>query len=76
MISTFWRKPNQIIQPWQFGHPFKKSTCLWLIGLPKLVPTNIVTPTHGSYAKDWIRDQKKRSLTFQGIANAMADQWG
>lgn len=69
---------DQIIQPWQFGHGETKATCLWLKNLPKLVPTNIVegrTPRvhHASPGPDrW----KERSRTLQGIADAMADQWG
>jgi len=69
---------TQLIQPWQFGHGETKATCLWLKNLPKLVPTNIVegrTPRvhHASPGPDrW----KERSRTLQGIADAMADQWG
>lgn len=72
------RKPDQIIQPYQFGHPESKATCLWLRSLPVLKPTNIVKPTNGSAmhklppSKDrW----KLRSKTYQGIADAMAEQW-
>jgi hypothetical protein len=78
IISTRIRKPDQIIQPWQFGHGETKATCLWLKGLPRLVPTDIVdgrTPRvhHASPGPDrW----KERSRTLQGIADAMADQWG
>jgi hypothetical protein len=78
VLSTKWRKPDQIIQPWQFGHGETKATCLWLKGLPKLVPTNVVegrTPRvhHASPGPDrW----KERSRTLQGIADAMAEQWG
>jgi site-specific DNA-cytosine methylase len=78
IISSRIRKPDQIIQPWQFGHGETKATCLWLKGLPKLKPTNIVegrTPRvhHMSPGPDrW----KERSRTLQGIADAMADQWG
>jgi site-specific DNA-cytosine methylase len=78
IISTKIRKPDQIIQPWMFGHGETKATCLWLKNLPKLVPTNIVegrTPRvhHASPGPDrW----KERSRTLVGIANAMADQWG
>lgn len=82
-ISTRIAKPDQIIQPWQFGHEETKATCLWLRGLPKLVPTNVVarrdrnlTPSgqnkYGPSADRW----RKRSLTYQGIAEAMAEQWG
>ena len=78
IMSTRYRKPDQIIQPWQFGHGETKATCLWLKNLPKLVPTNIVegrTPRvhHASPGPDrW----KERSRTLQGIADAMAQQWG
>ncbi len=78
IISSRIRKPDQIIQPWQFGHGETKATCLWLKNLPKLVPTNIVegrTPRvhHASPGPDrW----KERSRTLQGIADAMAEQWG
>lgn len=71
-------KPTQIIQPWQFGHPETKATCLWLRGLEPLVPTNIVDGRkprvhHASPGPDrW----KERSRTLQGIADAMASQWG
>ena len=77
IISTAIRKPDQIIQPWQFGHGETKATCLWLKGLPKLQPTNIVSGRvprvhHASPGPDrW----KERSRTLQGIAEAMADQW-
>lgn len=77
IMSTRYRKPDQIIQPWQFGHGETKATCLWLKGLPKLVPTNIVEGREqrvwkmGPSADRW----KKRSETYQGIADAMAAQW-
>lgn len=77
-LSTRWRKPDQIIQPWQFGHGETKATCLWLKGLPKLAPTNIVEGREAKVHRmapgpdRW----KKRSLTYQGIADAMAAQWG
>jgi site-specific DNA-cytosine methylase len=77
-ISTAIRKPDQIIQPWQFGHGETKATCLWLMGLPKLQPTNIVEGRvprvhHASPGPDrW----KERSRTLPGIAAAMAEQWG
>jgi hypothetical protein len=83
-LSTRWRKPNQIIQPWMFGEDASKSTCLWLEGLPNLIPTNIITKER--YANQTPSGQnklgpspdrwKERSKTYQGIANAMADQWG
>lgn len=78
IISSRIRKPDQIIQPWQFGHGETKATCLWLKGLPKLEPTKIV---EGRIARvhrlppgpnRW----KERSRTFQGIADAFASQWG
>ena len=91
VISTRIRKPTQIIQPWQFGEPFSKRTCLWLKNLEPLQPTNIVDKgeytTYASgrtmptwYAEAWKlpapERAKLRSKTFQGIADAMADQWG
>ena len=78
VISSRIRKPDQIIQPWMFGHGEVKATCLWLKNLPKLEPTNIVPGReprvhHASPGPDrW----KERSRTLQGIADAMADQWG
>lgn len=78
IISSKIRKPDQIIQPWQFGHGETKATCLWLKNLPKLTPTNIVSGRkprvhHASPGPDrW----KERSKTLQGIADAMAEQWG
>jgi len=78
VISSRIRKPDQIIQPWMFGHGETKATCLWLKNLPKLVPTNIVSGReprvhHASPGPDrW----KERSRTLQGIADAMAEQWG
>lgn len=78
IISSKIKKPTQIIQPWQFGHCETKSTCLWLKGLPKLIPTNIV---EGREQRVWklppSADRWKiRSTTFPGIAEAMAMQWG
>ena len=78
IMSTLYKKPDQIIQPWQFGHGETKATCLWLRGLPKLKPTNIVT---GRENRIWkmapSKDRAKlRSKTFPGIAKAMAEQWG
>lgn len=78
IMSTLYRKPDQIIQPWQFGHGETKSTCLWLKGLPKLVPTSIV---EGREQRIWklppSEDRAKlRSKTYPGIAKAMAEQWG
>jgi site-specific DNA-cytosine methylase len=77
IISSHIRKPDQTIQPWQFGHGETKRTCLWLKGLPKLIPTNIV---EGREQRIWKMPPsadrwKLRSQTFQGIADAMADQW-
>lgn len=78
VISTHIRKPDQIIQPWQFGHPETKATCLWLKGLPPLVPTQIVDGRLGRVHREppspdrW----KNRSRTYQGVADAMAQQWG
>lgn len=85
-LSTRVRKPDQIIQPWQFGHPESKATCLWLNGLPKLTPTNIlVKPESGRWDNQTPTGQNKlgpskdranlRSITYQGIADAMAEQW-
>ena len=78
IMSTKYRKPDQIIQPWQFGHGETKATCLWLKNLPKLVPTNIVEGREARIHRmppspdRW----KERSRTYQGIADAMAAQWG
>jgi hypothetical protein len=77
IMSTHYRKPDQIIQPWMFGHGEVKATCLWLKNLPKLKPTNIV---EGREAKMWRMGpsperSKLRSKTYQGIADGMADQW-
>ena len=119
IMSTIWRKPDQIIQPYQFGHPESKKTCLWLKGLPKLVPTKICEPVwyrqaatlwepeqdykdkkgkryspmhylSGRMQKRWANQTasgqnklgpsldraKIRAKTYQGIADAMAQQWG
>jgi hypothetical protein len=78
IMSSVWRKPDQIIQPWQFNHGETKATCLWLKGLPKLVPTSIV---EGREQRIWKMSPgpnrwKERSKTFAGIAQAMAEQWG
>jgi hypothetical protein len=78
IISSKIRKPDQIIQPWMFGHGETKATCLWLKGLPKLNPTNIVEGREAKVHRmppgpnRW----KERSRTYQGIADAMAEQWG
>ena len=78
VISTRIRKPDQIIQPWQFGHGETKATCLWLKNLPLLEPTNIVDGREGKVWKMGPSEDrwKNRSRTFQGIADAMAEQWG
>lgn len=78
IISSHIRKPDQIIQPWQFGHGETKATCLWLKNLPQLQPTNIV---EGREQRVWKMPPgenrwKERSRTFEGIAQAMANQWG
>jgi hypothetical protein len=74
------KKPDQILRPWMFGHPYKKDVCVWLKGLPKLAPTNVV---EGPYLKldFWSTNRNpggysRKSVTFEGIAKAMADQWG
>lgn len=77
IMSTLYRKPDQVIQPWQFGHGETKATCLWLKNLPTLRPTKIVEGRTARVHRmppgpdRW----KERSRTFEGIANAMADQW-
>ena len=78
IISTRVRKPDQIIQPWQYGHGETKATCLWLKNLPLLQPTNIVEGREANIMKlGPSKDRWKiRSTTYQGIADAMADQWG
>lgn len=78
ILSTRYRKPNQIVQPWQFGHGETKATCLWLKGLPNLIPTNIVKGREARIHKmaPSKNRSKDRSRTFQGIADAMAEQWG
>lgn len=87
IISSKIKKPDQIIQPWQFGHPEAKATCLWLKNLPKLVATNILNkPANGRWQNQTPGGQNKigpsddrwklRSKTYQGIADAMAAQWG
>jgi site-specific DNA-cytosine methylase len=78
VLSTRWRKPDQIIQPWMFGHGETKATCIWKRGLPDLIPTIIVDGRHGRVWREapspdrW----KKRSRTLLGIGDAMAEQWG
>lgn len=90
VLSSRWRKPDQIIQPWQFGHDASKATCLWLKSLAPLVPTQIVEPRIINGRKRWSNQTdsgqnklppskdrwKVRSATYAGIAEAMADQWG
>jgi hypothetical protein len=78
IMSSVWRKPDQIIQPWMFGHGETKATCLWLKCLPKLIHTNIV---EGREQRVWKMPpsperERERSRTYQGIADAMANQWG
>jgi site-specific DNA-cytosine methylase len=90
IMSSEWRKPDQIINPYEFGDPYEKKTCLWLKGLPPLKPTNVVRPEPrkefksgktmpGWYADAWKlpKDEraKLRSKTFPGIAQAMVSQW-
>lgn len=78
IMSSLYRKPNQIIQPWMFGHGETKATCLWLNGLPDLVPTDIVSGReHRIWKMPPGNDRaKERSRTYHGIAAAMAKQWG
>lgn len=78
IMSTYYRKPDQIIQPWQFGHGETKATCLWLKNLNKLYPTNIVEGREARiYNMPPSKNRSKlRSITYTGIANAMANQWG
>ena len=86
-ISSRIRKPDQIIQPWQFGHPESKSTCLWLKNLPKLESTNILNKPESGYWDNQTKSGqnklapskdrwKLRSKTYQGIADCMANTWG
>lgn len=86
-ISTRIRKPDQVIQPWQFGHDASKATCLWLKGLPPLTPTNVLpggrearranqTPSGQNKLGPSPDRWKLRSVTYPGIATAMAEQWG
>lgn len=96
IMSSAWRKPDQIVQPYWFGHPYRKTTCLWLKGLPPLEPTNMVEPgefDEYGFSKDFAcryavdengkiiswndpRTAKARSKTPDGLAKAMAEQWG
>ena len=93
IMSTRWRKPDQIIQPYQFGHDASKKTCLWLKGLPQLTPTQYIPGRtvigNGQTLTRWANQTDSgqnrlgplddraliRSLTYQGIADAMAEQW-
>lgn len=78
IMSKLYKKPDQIIQPWQFGHGETKATCLWLKNLPKLNPTNIVEGREARIHKmpPSFERSRLRSQTYEGIALAMADQWG
>jgi len=78
IMSTKYRKPDQIIQPWMFGHGETKATCLWLKNLPKLQSTNIVSGReHRIHKMSPSKNRSKlRGITYQGIADAMAEQWG
>ena len=90
VISSRIRKPDQVIQPWQFGHDASKKTCLWLKNLPLLQPTKIIEPRIINGKQRWGNQTDsgqnrlppsetrwaERSITYQGIADAMADQWG
>jgi len=78
IISSRIRKPDQIIQPWWFGHGETKATCLWLKGLPKLVATNVVEGREARVHKMPPSENrwKERSRTYEGVAQAMAQQWG
>jgi len=80
VISTKIRRPNQTIQPWQFGEPYQKRTCLWLKNLPPLKPTSLISAEKREQAV-WLESPsedrwKRRSITYPGIAQAMAQQWG
>jgi site-specific DNA-cytosine methylase len=78
VMSSLWRKPDQVLQPWQFGHGETKATCLWLKGLPPLVPTNVVEGREARVHRMPPSEDrwKERSRTFEGIAEGMASQWG
>ena len=83
IISTKIRKPDQIIQPYEYGHEETKKTCLWLKNLPKLTPTKIMerrnrnlTPSGQNKLAPGLTRWKERSRTYLGIAEAMANQWG
>lgn len=78
IMSTWYRKPDQIIQPWMFGHGETKATCLWLKNLPTLKPTNVVDGREARIHRMPPSQNRGalRSITYQGIADAMAEQWG
>lgn len=78
VMSTVYKKPDQIIQPWMFGHGETKATCLWLKNLPLLKPTHIVSGREGRIWREPPSPErwKRRSRTYTGIAEAMAEQWG
>lgn len=84
ILTTAWRHPDQVIQPYMFGEPWRKRTCLWLKGVPRLKPTNIVEPKghwvqtrpHVDGLEKGHRGPKIRARTFAGVATAMAEQWG
>ena len=78
IMSTVWRRPDQIVQPWMFGHGETKATCLWLKGLPLLTPTDIVDGREQRYGEmpPSADRAKLRSRTYRGVALAMAEQWG
>ena len=78
VLSSYWRKPDQYIQPWQYGHGETKKTGLWLHHLPQLIPTDIVSSREGRVWKMSPGPERSRlrGITYQGIANAMAAQWG
>ena len=80
VMSSKYRKPDQIIHPWMFGHDIRKDTCLWLKNLPLLIPSRIIPPPHRKI--DYWSNKRNpdgrslKSITYQGIAEAMANQWG
>jgi len=79
-INSHFRKPDQIIYPYMFGHEYRKDVCLWLKGLPKLKPTKFIKPPYKKLdfwsTKRNLNGRSLKSITFQGIADAMAEQWG
>lgn len=78
IMSTLYKKPSQIIQPWQFGHPETKATCLWLKNLPLLIPTDIAEGREHRIHRmaPGPNRSKERSRSYEGIGRAMAEQWG